>query len=803
MQLPGLARAGTSVLAVGGLDAADSSVADVVRVAPGSPRRVGTLPAAVHDVGATTLGSSLYVFGGGSASGPTAAITQVAPGGRTRPAGRLPVAMSDTTAVTIGATAYIVGGYTTTTPLRSVLAYRPGQAPREVGALPHPLRYAAVAAVGGRLLIAGGTDGTSARDEILSVDPARHRTRVIGHLPARLAHAAGAALGGLFYVLGGRGDGAASQRRAIWAIDPATGRVRPAGRLPTGLSDLAATAAGNRLLVAGGRDAHAGVHRELLELARSARRAVAGTARAATVDVYAATRAGHLAPQVRGDPARVYVPNSKSDTVDVIDQRTAKVVDHFAVGGLPQHVSPSWDLRTLWVTNDTGNSLTPIDPRTGRHGRPVPVRDPYNLYFTADGRRAIVVAEAHRALDFREPHTMRLVKSLRMPTCAGADHMDFTADGRLALVSCEFAGRMVVVDLRRERVVKGIDLRSGAMPQDVKLSPDGRTFYVADMASNGVWLIDARRLRKERFQPTGRGAHGLYPSRDGKLLYVSNRGGGDDHADLLPHAPAGAHLAHPGWRVSGHGGRLGRRARPVAVGALQQRGLRDLHQHRPPPAPHSRRAGPARPVRLAPARALLDRAHRHPALAVPLIWTVVCQGPAPDARGWAGIVSVEGAAGLAGARRAVRLICADPGGRRTGFRRESPLSRIERGRRGRLLIAQSRMLSRVVGRIGSRRLLGRRGARAGVSRRVAIAQQKPASSRATATATIVRRLPRWLSRRRQVRCRRCWAFQEIAIDVRGLAGLAAAERGAAAGARGGSARRPRRAAGGRAGSRSW
>jgi sugar lactone lactonase YvrE len=526
VQLPGLARVGNTVLAVGGLDAADSSVSDVVRVAPGAPRRVGALPAAIHDVGATALGSSLYVFGGGSAGGPTAAITQVAPGGSTRAAGHLPEAMSDTTAVTMGATAYVIGGYTTTTPLRSVLAFRPGRAAREVAALPHPVRYAAAAAVGGHLLVAGGTDGIRARDEIVSVDPLRHRARVIGHLPARLAHAAGAALGGTFYVVGGRGDGAASQRRGIWAIDPATGHVRAAGRLPTALSDLAATAAGSRLLVAGGRDAHAGVHREILELARSARRTVAGAARAATVDVYAATRAGHLAPQVRGDPARVYVPNSQSNTVDVIDQRTARIVDHFAVGALPQHVSPSWDLRTLWVTNDTGNSLTPINPRTGRHGRPVRVRDPYNLYFTVDGRRAIVVAEAHRALDFREPHTMRLVKSLNMPTCAGADHMDFTADGRLALVSCEFAGRMVVVDLRRERVVKGIDLRKGAMPQDVKLSPDGRTFYVADMASNGVWLIDARRLRKERFQPTGRGAHGLYPSRDAKLLYVSNREAG-------------------------------------------------------------------------------------------------------------------------------------------------------------------------------------------------------------------------------------------------------------------------------------
>jgi len=243
-------------------------------------------------------------------------------------------------------------------------------------------------------------------------------------------------------------------------------------------------------------------------------------------DVYAADRPGLLSPRVRGDPARVYVPNSRSDTVDVISQRTFEVVGHFAVGGQPQHVTPSWDLRTLWVTNDAGNSLTPIDPRTGRHGTAVPVTDPYNLYFTADGTRAIVVAEAHRELDFRTPHTMRLRGALHVPQCAGVDHMDFTADGRRALVSCEFAGRAIVVDLERERVLKTIELRRGAMPQDVKLSPDGRTFYVADMASGGVWLVDARRMRKLRFEHTGAGAHGLYPSRDARVLYVSNRGEG-------------------------------------------------------------------------------------------------------------------------------------------------------------------------------------------------------------------------------------------------------------------------------------
>jgi YVTN family beta-propeller protein len=243
-------------------------------------------------------------------------------------------------------------------------------------------------------------------------------------------------------------------------------------------------------------------------------------------DVYAAERPGRLAPATRGVPARVYVPNSTAGTVDVIDQRTAKIIRSFPVGALPQHVTPSWDLKTLWVTNDLGNSLTPVDPRTSRPGRPVAVTDPYNLYFTADGRRAIVVAEAHRRLDFRSPHTMALRHSLSVPTCPGIDHMDYTADGRRALVSCEFGGRMVEVDLIHERVVKTIELRPGAMPQDVKLSPDGRTFYTADMMSNGVWLIDARTFRRLRFVPTGRGAHGLYPSRDSKTLYVSNRGEG-------------------------------------------------------------------------------------------------------------------------------------------------------------------------------------------------------------------------------------------------------------------------------------
>jgi len=223
---------------------------------------------------------------------------------------------------------------------------------------------------------------------------------------------------------------------------------------------------------------------------------------------------------------RVYVPNSGGDSVDVIDPRTYRVVDQFAVGALPQHVTPSHDLKTLYVNNDVGNSLTPINPRTGRPGKPVPVDDPYNLYFTIDGRYAIVIAERLHRLDFRTAHTFRLVRALTVP-CAGVNHMDFSPNGRYAIASCEFSGRMLKVDVRRFRVLAVRALpRRFAVPQDVRASPDARVFYVTDLAAGGVWEVEPRRLRVIGFIRTGAGAHGLVVGRTGKVLYVANRNEG-------------------------------------------------------------------------------------------------------------------------------------------------------------------------------------------------------------------------------------------------------------------------------------
>jgi len=242
-------------------------------------------------------------------------------------------------------------------------------------------------------------------------------------------------------------------------------------------------------------------------------------------NIYAANRPGELSPAVAQFPTRIYVPNSGSNTVDVIDPVSFKIVEHFAVGRQPQHITPSYDLKRLWVLADLGDSVTEIDPATGKKGQTIWVKDPYNMYYTPDGQFAIVVAEREARLNFLNPSTIKMVESVKVP-CRGIDHMDFAANGRFLIASCEFAASLVKVDVSTRQPVGTLALEAGGMPQDVRSSPDGSLFYVADMMANGVYVVDPYTFTRVEFIPTGKGAHGISISRDAKLMYVSNRGEG-------------------------------------------------------------------------------------------------------------------------------------------------------------------------------------------------------------------------------------------------------------------------------------
>ena len=269
-------------------------------------------------------------------------------------------------------------------------------------------------------------------------------------------------------------------------------------------------------------------------------------------NLYAGAGAGLFSSAVASIPPRVYVPDEASGTVVVINPKTFKILFRYPVGASPEHVTPDWDLKRLYVEAAFGGRLAIIDPKTGRAVGHHTVPGPYNLYFTLDGRMAIVVLDSARSgvahggqrqLRFYDRQTWRLIKALDVPY-AGADHLDFSADGTFFLLSTEYTGRLVKVDVETMRIT-GV-LKVGGQPIDVRLAPDGRDFYVANQGKNGVSIIDAARLRQVAFVRTGRGAHGLAISRDARSLYVTNR-----RAGTLSVIDFATRMVVRTWRIGG------------------------------------------------------------------------------------------------------------------------------------------------------------------------------------------------------------------------------------------------------------
>ena len=268
-------------------------------------------------------------------------------------------------------------------------------------------------------------------------------------------------------------------------------------------------------------------------------------------NVFADEGAGTLAPGVDEDRPLVYVPHNRSGDVWEIDPATYQVVAKYPAGREMQHVVPSYDMRTLYATDDIGNQLLAFDPRTGQPGPKIPVIDPYNLYFTPDGQYAVSLAERLSELVWYDPYTWQLRDQTFIPACAGINHADFALDGSIAVFSCEFAGRVAVVDVATHQLLRTVDMpvRNTHMgPQDVRLAPDGSVYYIADCDAGGVWVLDGAGNQVLRFIPTGKCAHGLLFSRDNTRLFVTNRSEGS--ISVLD-AYTGAQLAQ--WRLPGGG----------------------------------------------------------------------------------------------------------------------------------------------------------------------------------------------------------------------------------------------------------
>ena len=97
------------------------------------------------------------------------------------------------------------------------------------------------------------------------------------------------------------------------------------------------------------------------------------------------------------------------------------------------------------------------------------------MYFSPDGKSAIVVAEAMKRLDFRDPKTMQLQYSIDVPRCAGINHADFSIDGRFAIFTCEFSGTVAKIDLVNRKVLGYTQVIQPGRPTKVVKGPTART----------------------------------------------------------------------------------------------------------------------------------------------------------------------------------------------------------------------------------------------------------------------------------------------------------------------------------------
>jgi YVTN family beta-propeller protein len=517
---------GRRIIIAGGLSGGRSA-SGVFAFDPSSGHLVslGNMPQAFHDAAGAVVGGRLLVFGGGPETGTDVVQSFTLSSGQGRVLAHLPRALSDLSAAVVAGTVYLVGGFDGVSPQRTIYATSNGTSFSAVGELPLGLRYAAVTSVGGAVVVAGGTSSSGAVSSVYRFDPTTRKVGLIGRLPAPISHAAAFALGRDAVVAGGRNASGAAVG-AAFAIDLQTGRVRALAALPAPVADAAVATVGGSTWLMGGWNGHtvAGIMRATRAAATAPAQthslSSTGTRSPQRTNVYAATGAGNFSAAVAEVPARVYVPNSRSGTVDVIDPTTFRIIRHFRVGVYPQHITPAWDLKHLYVNNTASNSLTVINPRTGRPTGTIPAFDPYNLYFTPDGTSAIVVAEGVHRLDLRDPHTWALQASIPIPG-TGSNHLDFSKDGSYLLISNEFDGTIVKVDLRLRQATG--KLLVGGSPVDTKLAPDGSVFFVANQGLGGVSVIDPQQMRQIKFIRTAQGAHGMAISRDGTLIYVSNR----------------------------------------------------------------------------------------------------------------------------------------------------------------------------------------------------------------------------------------------------------------------------------------
>jgi DNA-binding beta-propeller fold protein YncE len=227
-----------------------------------------------------------------------------------------------------------------------------------------------------------------------------------------------------------------------------------------------------------------------------------------------------------------FVLNSGGASISVIDMQAEKELRRIPVLREPHHLVLTPDGKSLLVGDTVGNELLFLDPATGTVQRRMPCADPYQLGFSPDGRLLVVNGLARNQVDVYDAADYKLLK--RFPAGTMPSHLAYSPDSRSVFITLQGTDSLMAIDLRRMEVLWKKPV--GKTPAGV-LWHNGK-LLVADMGTDYLAEVDPADGRVLRHIVTGKGAHNLFASPDGKVIWVNNRVGGSavalDSTTLTP-----------------------------------------------------------------------------------------------------------------------------------------------------------------------------------------------------------------------------------------------------------------------------
>jgi len=241
--------------------------------------------------------------------------------------------------------------------------------------------------------------------------------------------------------------------------------------------------------------------------------------RISSLILFAALAALALFPRgaTAGQSGLAFVLNSGAASLSLIDVATEREIRRIPLAREPHHMALSPDHTGLLVGDTVANTLYVFNPQTGALMRQLTVADPYQLQFSPDKKWFVVNGLARNQVDIYDAASMHLLH--RVHLAAMPSHINFRPDSAVVFISLQQTNRVAAIATASGAVLWNVEV--GSTPAGV-LWHDGK-LLVGLMGADEVAVLNPENGQIERRIPTGRGAHNLFLSPDGKIIYATNR----------------------------------------------------------------------------------------------------------------------------------------------------------------------------------------------------------------------------------------------------------------------------------------